>query len=135
MLKKVELKIEILREKTEQKKTTAKKEDGRLHQNNIRTPDVISRPKQKNLSRRKVSLMKGEEVLEMKRTTKDIRKMFQDRIQRAGPKTTPTAATTTTTAAERPLINKVSATTSKSNQYSVSQVDNLCLETWTWEHV
>ena len=68
--------------------------------------------------------MKGEEVLEMKRTTKDIRKMFQDRIQKSGPKTTSIAATTTTTAAGRPLFHKVSATTSKSNQYSVKKDDN-----------
>ena len=97
ILKKVEMKINTLREDAEKKKTSARKEDGRLHQNNIRTPEVVPRPKIKNLSRKKVSLMKEDEVREMKKTTRDIRKMFQDRIHMEGPKTTPTAATTSTT--------------------------------------
>ena len=66
-------------------------------------------------------------MIEMKRTTKDIRKMFQDRIQKSGPQTTSSAATTTTTAAGKPLDNKVSATTSKTNWYSVKQTDDLCV--------
>ena len=71
--------------------------------------------------------MKEEDRVEMKRTTRDIRKMFQDRITQGGPTTTTLAATTTTTtAARRPPTIKVSDRTSFANLYSVKKVDKMC---------
>ena len=63
--------------------------------------------------------MKEEEINEMRKTTKDLRKMFQNKLdkqQNCGPKTTSSlAATTTSTAAKRPTEPKVSPVTTNTN--------------------
>ena len=72
----------------------AVRDDGLHQEDNIKTTttlvtDDVPRPKKTNNSRRKVVLMKEEDRKEMKKTTRDIRKMFQDKISNGGPTITP----------------------------------------------
>ena len=70
--------------------------------------------------------MKEEDRKEMKKTTKDIRKMFQDKISKGGPTTTPVAATTTTSSAARWPPTKVSHNKTVSNLCPIKRTEKLC---------
>ena len=83
--------------------------------------ELGTRPKTRNINRKKITLMKEEERKEMMRTTKDIRMMFQRKLDKFdGAKTTTTAATiTSTTAAMMPQKHEVSGITSKSGNFEM----------------
>ena len=114
MLTKVEMKIDMLN----------RVKEGQRQDNDTPPPDVVvktgTKPKTtKNVTKRKITKMKEEEIIEMRKTTKDLPKMFQDKLdkqQKCGPKTTSSlAATTTSTAARRPTEPKVSPVTTNTN--------------------
>ena len=54
--------------------------------NNTPPPDVAAklgtRPRTINLNKKKVTLMKEDERNEMKKTTRDIRRMFQEKLDK-----------------------------------------------------
>ena len=77
-------------------------------------------------TKKKVTKMKDDEIVEMRRTTKDLRRMFQDKLdkqQSCGPKTTShLAATTTSTAAGRPNNHKVSPVKTYNNCFNIKKM-------------